>query len=166
MKYKNYIELFKKIETSIDKKILKNKKIESAVGLVLESAYLKLYKKSWTNNSENPLNEETRIFFSIWINEITLKENKIYYNIHALKLRKSKNYTIESRKFANLFREDFESYKNKWKNVSVDFGPLTLMQGWIPLNNETIKEDVLELTNNFLELDHLIDKTLSKFKKN
>lgn len=165
MELEHYLNIFQKAANRIDKKVLRVKDIEVAVGVVLDSTFLKLYKSSWANPGADPLTAETRIFFSIWVNEATLQAQKVCYNIHAFKLRKLKGYTIESRKFANAFRADFLRNERVWKNVSVDFGPLTLMEGWIVLNNEKVQEDILALATNFLEIDHLIDQTLAAFKK-
>ena len=165
MEFEDYINLFQKLPIQIDKKVLSKKKLKIAIGEVLNSIFLKLYKISWTNSAENPLTAETRIFFSIWVNEITLQEKKIYYNIHALKLRKLNGYNIESRKFANSFREKFKNYSHKWENVKTDFGPLTLMEGWVELENDKVEEKILQLANNFLEIENLIDTTLVEFKK-
>lgn len=165
MEFDEYINLFQKVAIQIEKQGLTEKKLEIAVGKVLNSIFLKLYKISWTNSTENPLTAETRIFFSIWVNETTLQEKKIYYNIHAFKLRKLNGYNIESRKFANSFREKFKNYSHKWENVRTDFGPLTLMEGWVELENEKVQEKFLQLANNFLEIENLIDKTLVDFKK-
>jgi len=165
MEFEDYINLFQKLPIQIDKKVLSKKKLKIAIGEVLNSIFLKLYKISWTNSAENPLTAETRIFFSIWVNEITLQEKKIYYNIHALKLRKLNGYDIESRKFANSFREKFKNYSHKWENVKTDFGPLTLMEGWVELENDKVEEKILQLANNFLEIENLIDTTLVEFKK-
>ncbi|TPG44098.1 hypothetical protein [Flavobacterium pectinovorum] len=82
-----------------------------------------------------------------------------------MKLRKLNGYSIESRKFANSFREEFKKSIYNWKNISIDFGPLTLMQGWIEFDNEKAQEDILHLANNFLEIENIIDKTLIEFKK-
>jgi hypothetical protein len=49
--------------------------------------------------------------------------------------------------------------------VGVAFGPLTLMQGWLKIDVENLQDEVLGLANNFLEIEHLIDNTLIKFKK-
>ena len=155
-----YINQFQKVADRLDLKLLNEKQIEVSVGIVLNSACLKLYKKSWTNDSENPLTAESRIFFSVWINDSTIQKQKIMYNIHALKLRNLKSYSIQSRKFAEIFREAFKAHENIWKNVSVNHGPLTLMEGWIKLNPENFENEILELTNNFLAIQHLIDETL------
>lgn len=165
MEFENYISLFQKAVTQIDQKLLNEKKIETNVGEILNAAFLKLYKKSWANSIDNPLTAETRIFFSIWVNESTLQQKKIFYNIHALKLRKLYGYSIESRKFANSFREKVKKHLHKWENVSTDFGPLTLMEGWIEFDNEKAQEDILQLANNFLEIENIIDQTLVEFKK-
>ncbi|MEI9944432.1 MAG: hypothetical protein WDN26_09475 [Chitinophagaceae bacterium] len=126
---------------------------------------MKLYKKSWTSSSQDPLNAESRIFFSTWVNDASLEEQKIFYNIHALKLRKLNGYSIQSRKFADDFRNSFKEFEHNWKNLSTKFGPLTLFEGWIKINPENFQKEILKLVNNFLEIDQLIDNTLFKFKK-
>lgn len=165
MEFNNYLPLFKKAADKLDKKLLHEKQIEVAVGIVLDSVFLKLYKKSWANPSQDPLTAESRIFFSVWINDSTIAKQKISYNIHAFKLRKLKGYTIESRKFAETFRAYFKNSEPKWENVSVDFGPLTLMEGWMTLDEKKTEDDLLQLSRNFLEIEHLIDSTLTEFRK-
>jgi hypothetical protein len=165
MGYKHYLSTFQKSADKLDKKLLQKKQIEVAVGEILDSVFLKLYKKSWTSSGQYPVKAESRIFFSIWVNDSILQERKIFYNIHALKLRHLKGYKIQSRQFADSFRENFKTVEKKWENVSVKFGPLTLMEGWIKLDNENIIGDILKLANNFLDVDNLIDETLAEFKK-
>ncbi|MEZ0131205.1 hypothetical protein AB9T88_16115, partial [Flavobacterium sp. LBUM151] len=138
-----YLENFQKIAKKLDQKNLSEKSIEVSVGIYLDSVFIKLYKKSWTSNSQEPLTAESRIFFSVWVNDSTIEKHKIMYNIHALKLRKLKGYTIQSRKFADFFRQDFKDYERNWPNVSVNHGPLTLMEGWTALEN--FQEEVLKI---------------------
>jgi len=159
-----YLESFQKIVDQLDLKLFDEKSIEVSVGIYLDSVVLKLYKKSWTNNPQEPLTAESRIFFSLWVSDSTIAKQKIMYNIHALKLRELKGYKIQSRKFAETFREDFKEYEQEWQNVSVNHGPLTLMEGSIKLDLENFQEEVLKLANNFLKIEHLIDQTLNRFK--
>ena len=99
-----YLAKFKNAADKLDKKLLTQRQIESAVVLYGEDCVvLKLFKKSWANPSQDPLTAESRIFFSIWISDSSIKEQKLLYNIHALKLRQLKGYSIPSRKFAAIF---------------------------------------------------------------
>ncbi|MBS1756322.1 MAG: hypothetical protein JST71_09815 [Bacteroidetes bacterium] len=165
MDFEYYLNKFNKAADAIHKKELSRKHLEKDVGIVLDSVFLKLYKPAWTNDLNNPLNAEARIFFSIWINDKTIEEGKLYYNIHAFKLRKLKGHAIASKKFAERFREQFKKFQSNWKNVSISFGPLTLMEGWIELDENNIEKNVLSLANNFLEIDFLIDNVLKTFEK-
>lgn len=164
MEYKKYISTFQKACDQLDEKLLREKQIEAAVGEILDAVFLKLYKKSWSNSSHDPLNAESRIFFSIWINDSAIKEQKIFYNIHALKLRHLKGYKIQSRQFSDIFRDSFKVFEKKWQNVSVKFGPLTLMEGWVKVDLNNFQNEIVELANNFLEIENLIDNTLTHFK--
>ena len=157
---------FPNAANNLNADLLTKKKIEVAVvNFGEDCVVLKLYKKSWASDSENPLTSTSRLFFSVWISDSTLKEQKIFYNIHALKLRQLKGYKIESRKFAEVFRISFKPFQSQWENVSVDFGPLTLMEGWLKFEEENLEKELLKLSNQFLEIEHLIDETLLKFKK-
>ena len=126
------------------------KQLEIATGLYGDSVFLKLYKQSWASPSEDPLTAKSRIFFSIWISDSDIAEKKLRYNIHALKLRQLKGYSIASRKFAESFRGDFSEFEPQWPNVSVNYGPLTLMQGWIAFNPEQYRKISWRLLTTFL----------------
>jgi hypothetical protein len=159
-----YLKIFQNTADKIDKSIMASKQLEAATGLYGDSVFLKLYKRSWAGPSPDPLTAPSRIFFSIWINDASISEQKILYNIHAFKLRHLKGYSIASRKFADSFRTSFSEFEQQWPNVSLNYGPLTLMQGWIKHDPEKMQDEILGLYKNFLELEPLIDQTLAKFK--
>jgi hypothetical protein len=161
----HYLAVFTKAADRLNKALLHRKQIEPAVGEVLDSVFLKLYKRSWLNPNEDPLTADTRIFFSVWVNDSTLSEQKLFYNIHALKLRKLKGYTIESRKFADVFRKEFKSVAKQWPNVSVKFGPLTLMEGWITIDEDNLENQITTIASQFLLLAPLVDRALTVFKR-
>lgn len=68
MDYKYYLQKFQQAADQLDKDLLGQYQLEVAVGVVLDSVYLKLYKKSWATALQDPLTAESRIFFSIWVN--------------------------------------------------------------------------------------------------
>src|SRR5882757_727993 len=165
MDFTFYLNEFQKAADKLDRKLLKNKQMEVTAGVVLNSVFLKLYKKAWSNKSQDPLTSTSRIFFSVWINDSAIQEQKIYYNIHAFKLRQLDGYTIKSRDFADKFRTGFKKFEKNWPNVSVKLGPLTLMEGWVKLDMKNFKDEIVKLANYFLEIEHLIDNTLKAFEK-
>ena len=111
------------------------------------------------------LRNETGIFFSIWIDKKTASMNRANYNIHAFKLRKLAGYAITSRDFANDFRSRFASARSAWPNMSIDYGPLTLMQGWIETELNTFEADALALIKKFEHLAPQIDRLLELRRK-
>ncbi|MFP5040042.1 hypothetical protein [Parasediminibacterium sp. JCM 36343] len=160
-----YLDKFQKAASQLDKSLLAQKQIEVAVVKYRKDpVVLKLYKRAWSNQLQDPLTAETRIFFSVWVSVSASEEQKLFYNIHALKLRQLKGYCIQSRKFASIFRSSFKEFEHQWKNVSVNFGPLTLMEGWLKTDLENLQADIIGLANNFLEIAHLVDDTLGHFK--
>jgi len=165
MDFTHHLKEFKKAAEALDKKVFERKQIEVAAGIVMDAVFLKLYKKKWATPSTDPLTATSRIFFSVWVTDAGIKAQKIYYNIHALKLRQLTGYTIESRKFAAAFRDAFKTYQHDWPNVSTQYGPATLMEGWISIDTENYEDQVTGLANNFLQIEHLIDQTLLQFRK-
>ena len=134
-------------------------------GFYTNSLVLKLQKASWTNDPMNQVRNQSGIFFSIWITEKSAAKNQANYNIHALKLRHLKGYSITSRDFAEDFRNRFASLRKTWPNVNVDYGPLTLMQGWIDIHPQSIEKSILHLMKNFEQLSPLIDHLLQSRRR-
>ncbi len=122
---------------------------------------LKLQKPSWTNDPMDRVENTSGIFFSIWTNDRSMMKNRANYNIHALKLRDLKGYSIKSRDFAFDFRNAFASMRSAWPNVSVDYGPQTLMEGWIKADSVHFEKEVLDLMDGFQRLSPLIDRLLA-----
>lgn len=137
------------------------KQLEAHTGEWLSVAVLKLQKPAWAENPPPSTVENPGIFFSIWIDAKSLRQQRILYNIHALKLRHLSAYALESREFAAAFRREFAPTAARWPSVSVDFGPQTLMQGWIPLVESTLEADVTHLARRFLPLARTIDALLN-----
>ncbi|CAN5433907.1 hypothetical protein BH09PLA1_BH09PLA1_12660 [soil metagenome] len=136
------------------------------VGKYNGSAVIKLQKRSWTNDPMNVVENRSGIFFSVWVDEKSLSRQRACYNIHALKLHELQGYDIgKSTDFASAFRRRFERGKKRWPNVSVDFGPLTLMQGWIRVNSPTFPAEIDALLRKFIELSPTIDHLLEASKR-
>lgn len=159
-----YLDIFKKTGNQLDD-LLSQHQLELKVGEWLQSAVLKMQKRSWLNQTQTARQFEESIFFSIWASQETISKNRLYYNVHALKIRELKSYSIQSREFAAAFRSQFKAFEKKWPNVSTNFGPLTLMQGWISSDSENFNDEVLALANNFLEIQFIIDDLLEERKK-
>lgn len=114
--------------------------------------FIKLDKENWHNRGE--VDTLAEIFFSIWQD----LDGRLNYNIHAFKLRHFTKYKIQSREFASAFRSKFNPVG--WPNVSLKYGPLTLMQGWIDIESE-----IDDLIKNFISLHSIIDELLEARKK-
>ena len=52
MDFDFYLDKFQAAAAQLDKNLLDKKNIEVAVGLYLQSVFLKLYKNVWANNPE------------------------------------------------------------------------------------------------------------------
>jgi hypothetical protein len=168
-----YLSEFEKAAGSLDAGALAQKGLDVEVGVWLRSVVLRMHKKTWANKPFERPQSDTAIFFSIWLNEKGPKADRLFYNIHALKLRQLRGYRITSRDFAADFRAGFKPFARHWPNVSVDFGPLNLMEGWMALDAAAIADPAAQavagtvagLATRFLELAPLIDVLLERRKK-
>lgn len=103
--------------------------------------------------------------FSVWNDSTSQKKDRIFYNIHALKLRELRGYAITGRDFAGDFRDRFEAMRDQWPNVRVDFGPATLMQGWIAKEEHMLGKNILLLMERFRRLSPIIDDLLTSRRR-
>lgn len=144
---------------------IERSKLEVTVGTWLESSVLKLQKRHWRSDGKTPNAARSEIFFAVWTNAKGVKLDRAFYNIHALRLRGLRGHKLESWKFAGAFRAEFSARQKDWPNVSVDYGPGNLMEGWIVLGQDGLEESIAELIKRFLPLADVIDTLLEKRKK-
>lgn len=153
---------FRKIKQRYDAHFLGNSGLVCKQGFYKKCSVLKLQKPSWTNDGMEQIQNTSGIFFSIWINEESAQKSRVNYNIHALKLRKLKNYSITSKDFAEEFRKKFAAVKKSWPNVSTNYGPLTLMEGWAEVDLQKLEESILPMLECFHQVSPIIDRLLEK----
>jgi hypothetical protein len=161
----HYLNQFQQGVKGLNRELFNAQGLELKVGVWLNSVALKIQNPAWLNSAIDNKPFEESVFFSIWINHLSIRESKIHYNIHALKLRELTGHQIKSRYFAEAFRLQFKPFEQAWPNVSTAYGPLTLMEGWVPLHADTLKTEIIKLATNFLTLSPIIDNLLNQTKK-
>ncbi|WP_157544031.1 hypothetical protein [Mucilaginibacter paludis] len=159
----DYLDKFQKTATGLNKHYFDSAGLHFKVGEWLGCAVLKIQKPSWCNKPPEGKPFERSIFFSIWVSAEGIQHNRLYYNIHALKLRELNQYKIQSREFAQAFRNRLGPYAINWPNLSTNYGPLTLMQGWVELDK--LEEEVPKLCYSFKPIAIIIDELLTERKK-
>lgn len=129
-------------------------------GYAKDSAVFKLSKPQWSSDEPATLINRNGIFFSIWIDFSRPEPLALRYNIHALKLRTLPGYRIASRGFAEAFRTQAAPLLAGWPNVSTDFGPLTLCEGFMDFNESSLDTDARYLAHLFPPAASIIDTLL------
>jgi hypothetical protein len=160
-----YLREFQKCLDRMDEKSFRDHRLELKVGVWRNAVALKIQKKAWIDGSPAAKPFEGSIFFSVWVNEGSIREGRLLYNIHALKLRELKGYSIKSRDFAESFRSAFRPFEKEWPNVSLSFGPLTLMEGWVRLDLHDPGPGIKELAYKFSEIAFIIDDLLEERRR-
>jgi hypothetical protein len=144
------------VATEISADLEKKYQLRCETGEWLKSSVLKLQKPNWTDGAGH------EAFFSVWLDAEDLEKGRFHYNIHALKLRLLSGHAIAAGEFASAFRERFARAGGHWPNVGTDYGPQTLMQGWLPYDVRTFRKDVIGLVNSFVAIHGIIDEMLEE----
>jgi ankyrin repeat protein len=137
---------------------LEKHQLLSLTGEWLNSSALKIQKAHWTDGAGH------QTFFSVWADAKDLKKGRFKYNIHALKMRLLPGYRMSADDFASGFRERFTKAGGNWPNVKTDYGPQTLMEGWMPFDVKTFRDDVTGLVNGFIAIHGIIDDLLEELR--
>jgi len=157
-----YLRVFQDIEKEQSKELMQKHSlfIKAYIDREHDAVVLKLFKDNWVTG------DQYGIFFSIWIDEKELIKNRVAYNIHAIKISLLKQYSLKARIFAESFRKSVRNKVKKWPNISFDYGPHTLIQGYISSDLGALKAKSLILIENFICIHTVIDGLLSKSEKN
>ena len=132
----------------------------------MNCAVVKLQKAAWTNDDLTKMGNQTGIFFSIWVGEVSAAKGRVNYNIHAMSVRKLKSYRLTGNEFSDRFREAFDKVRAAWPNLSTDYGCGTLMQGWYEINQKSFASDALSLMNQFdQQVAPIIDRLLDQSRR-
>ena len=151
--YVKYLKFFQKIKRECGAAIMKEHGLDCQVGMVLESAALKIQGRGWGDRAF-----KEGVFFSIWIGDREARLGRVAYNIHALKLGRQRCFKVKPVQFARAFRARFDP--RGWPNVSLDHGPQTLMEGWLPLMVENLESDGVLLVERFVRMHGMVDELL------
>ena len=156
-----YLSQFNKAIALIDKGLFQPEEVKADEWL--NCIVMKIQRTQWLGNPPVQAFEQS-VFFSVWVSDESLKQDKLEYNIHALSMREIKGYRIKSRDFAEAFRKAFKPYEKAWPNVSTDFGPQTLMQGWVEYDDSK-PEMIATLATNFAQIQFIIDDLFNQYKR-
>ncbi len=151
--YSKQLTVLERVQRKHAARLFREFQLQCKTGEWLDCAVLKLQKPDWSDHGM-----EQGIFFSVWVGEHDIAKGRFNYNLHALKLGAQKCCGVKPVAFAKAFRRRFKS--TGWLNVSTDYGPQTLMQGWLPLDPRTFEQDVLGLIDGFAVMHHVIDELL------
>ncbi len=155
--YSKYQAILERIKQNHADRLLRTFQLHCEAGNCLDSAVLKLQKSNWSDHGMGQ-----GIFFSIWLGNREIQTDRFNYNIHAIKLGLQKSCGVKPVAFARAFRSRFAF--TGWPNINTDYGPQTLMQGWLPLHPRTFEQDVLGLIERFASTHHTIDELLNPWK--
>lgn len=129
-----------------------------------ETAALYVAKPHWTNRFDERRESTSGIFFTVWVTPALIERSRLAYNVHSLKLRELQGYKLASRKFAEEFRQTVRPYVRAWPNISMDFGPLTLLQGYDNYAAKSFEPTVTRRVLDFVEVHQAIDRLIDKHK--
>jgi hypothetical protein len=123
---------------------------------------LKVLRPNWTTDSPNELLNSNGLFFSIWVDAACEAKGIVRYNLHAKKLRMIKGENFAARDFARSFRAENKLTLAKWPNLTFPVGPITLFEGFAPLDVATLGATCNGLIDRFIGLAPAIDRMIAE----
>jgi hypothetical protein len=157
----NLITAMRRIQRQEDPAFHHRTNLRCRFAFYKDSPVLYLQKPAWKKDRRGKVPNPASLFFAIWLTEKGLQKHRIHYNIHALKIWALKYAPQPTRQFAQSFRTHFKKHRHRWPNARTNFGPQNLIEGWIPLNEETFNNDLLNLMRRFEKLAPLLDNLLN-----
>jgi hypothetical protein len=126
----------------------------------LGAAILKLLKPSWTTDGPGEILNSNGLFFGVWVDAECEARGIARYNLHAKKLRFIKGEAFAAREFARAFRAQGKDELAGWPNWSYPKGPITLFQGHVPLDANTLHAETSALMDRFAQLAPMLERLL------
>ncbi len=154
---KNYLDIFEALQAERAAEF-------QAQGLVIKTgeglgaAILKLLKPSWTTDAPSDLLNTNGLFFGVWVDAECEAKGIARYNLHAKKLRAIKGDGFPARQFVRSFRAAADL--TDWPNVNFPKGPITLFEGHVTLDVNTLKSETSTLMDRFAKLVPTLERVL------
>jgi hypothetical protein len=156
-----YLEIFNTVKSERAAGLEWQHKLTLKTGEGLGAAVLKIIKPSWTTDAVEDLLNTNGVFFSVWVDAACEAKDVARYNLHAKKLRVLKGENFAAREFARSFRAAAKSELAAWPNCTFPVGPITLFEGHVPLNENTLQSETNKLIDRFVKLTPLIEQMLA-----
>jgi len=122
---------------------------------------LYIAKPHWTNRFDENRTSTVGVFCAIWVSEKDIKNEKFLYNIHSKAIKDLPGHKLKSREFADEFRRLVKSTVSDWPGISLNHGPVTLLQGSQTCDLDTFAENVEKRIMGFVDIHHHIDNLLN-----
>jgi hypothetical protein len=137
--------------------------LDIKTGEGLGAAILKVLKPEWTTDKPGEFLNTNGLFFSVWVDVACEAEGIVRYNLHAKKLRAIKGEKFAAREFVRSFRAQCGEELKDWPNWSYPKGPITLFEGHVPLDLNSLRGDTENLINRFASLTPTLDRLFAEF---
>jgi hypothetical protein len=157
-----YLDVFNAVKAERVTGLQWQYKLVVKTGEGLGAAILKVLKPSWTTDGPENILNSNGLFFGVWVDAACEAKGILRYNVHAKKLRFIKGQTFAAREFARAFRAKAKSQLAAWPNCTYPVGPITLFEGYVPLDLKTLHSDTSQLMDRFVALTPLLDLMLAE----
>ncbi len=156
-----YLDIFNAVKAERAAGLEWQHKLSMKVGEGLGAALLKVMRPAWTTDEPEELLNSNGVFFSVWVDAACEAKGIARYNLHAKKLRFIKGDTFAAREFARNFRAKAKAPLAAWPNATFPVGPITLFEGHVPLDIETLHAETSKLVDRFVALTPLVEQMLA-----
>lgn len=157
-----YLEVFNTLKSERAAEFQAQHGLAIKTGEGFGAAILKLLKPSWTTDGMDEILNTNGLFFSVWVDPECEALGIVRFNLHAKKLRFIKGEAFAAREFARAFRVQAQDEVAVFPNWKHPKGPITLFEGHVPLDLETLHAETSTLLDRFAALCPILEKVLAE----
>jgi hypothetical protein len=155
-----YLDVFNALKASHEQTFATRHRLQIKTGFGLNAAILKLLKPEWTTDGPTEILNTNGLFFSVWVDPACEASGIARFNLHAKKLRVIKGAAFAAREFARSFR--VRADLKGWPNITFPKGPITLFEGHVPLDINTLQAETSALMDQFAALCPFLEEILAE----
>ncbi len=155
----NYLDIFNNLKSERSAEFKAQHGLVVKCGEGLGAVILKLLKPTWTTDPAEDFLNSNGLFFGVWVDAACQTKGVARYNLHAKKLRFIKGEKFAARQFVRAFRDSADVHD--WPNVSFPKGPITLFEGHVKLDANTLRDEASALMDRFAKLAPKLEHLLS-----
>lgn len=149
-------EVFKQVEREMAPGLEEKYDLRCGANSTWGHTSLGLRKSDWSDASSHWIS----IAVSVRLRDPA--EGRLCYHFDTCRMDRLWDFDIQREEFASAFRRELLRRRLVFPNLATDLRPERLMEGWVPLNFETLRKDTLAFLDRFVKIYWIFARLLEE----